>query len=414
VNQHIFKVESSIDHRFHYYAALAFANDLRHRTHGGGIVHVTRDRFDSTPLLLPPMQEQARIVEKLEELLSDLDAGIAALERARANLKRYRAAVLKAAVEGRLTEKWRAAHPDVEPAEKLLERILAERRKKWEEAQLAKYAEKGQSPPKGWKDRYPEPVKPDPSALPVLPEGWCWANLEQLKQWAMYGPRFPSSAYADDGCLVLRTTDFGDDGAIDLQSPPRIALSPEDYRRYKAEAGDLLITRTGSLGTLAVFQGGARAIAGAFLLHYRLGTALATVWYVNYFLRSPNGNRLLLKAGRGVGRPNLNMPAVDAISIPFPPLEEQAQINSAIEVAFSVVARSEGDTRQSILRSASLRQSILKCAFEGKLLPQDPKDEPASELLARIRARREAAAEAGSEIRQRIRRNGVGKSQKLI
>ncbi len=90
-------------------------------------------------------------MEKLEELFSDLDAGIAALERARANLKRYRAAVLKAAVEGRLTEKWRAAHPDADPAGKLLERILAERRKKWEEAQLRKFAENGQTPPNAWK-----------------------------------------------------------------------------------------------------------------------------------------------------------------------------------------------------------------------------------------------------------------------
>ena len=88
--------------------------------------------------------------------------------------------MLKAAVEGRLTEKWRAAHPNAEPAKKLLERILVERRKKWEEAQLKKFAERKQEPPKGWKDRYPKPATPKAEALPALPRGWCWATLDQL------------------------------------------------------------------------------------------------------------------------------------------------------------------------------------------------------------------------------------------
>jgi type I restriction enzyme S subunit len=86
--------------------------------------------------------------------------------------------VLKAAVDGRLTEKWRAAHPDVEPAKKLLERILAERRRQWEEAQLRKYAEKGYAPPKGWRDKYV--AKVDAVTLPARPNGWCWATLAQL------------------------------------------------------------------------------------------------------------------------------------------------------------------------------------------------------------------------------------------
>ena len=85
---------------------------------------------------VPPLNEQRRIVAKIEELFSDLDAGVVALERVRANLKRYRATVLKAAVEGKLTEDWRAQHPNTEPASVLLERILTERRRQWEQAQL--------------------------------------------------------------------------------------------------------------------------------------------------------------------------------------------------------------------------------------------------------------------------------------
>ena len=96
---------------------------------------------------IAPANEQRRIVSKIDELFSDLDAGVAALERAKANLKRYRAAVLKAAVEGKLTEQWRAEHPPKETAPQLLERILKERRRKWEAEQLAAYRKGCQAAP---------------------------------------------------------------------------------------------------------------------------------------------------------------------------------------------------------------------------------------------------------------------------
>ena len=97
----------------------------------------------------------------IEQQFSRLDAGVAALERAQEKLKRYRTAVLKAAVEGRLTEAWREANPDVEPAPELLERILEERRERWERDQLAAYEKKGKKPPKNWRSKYKEPAAPD-------------------------------------------------------------------------------------------------------------------------------------------------------------------------------------------------------------------------------------------------------------
>jgi type I restriction enzyme S subunit len=142
-------------------------------------LNLTHGRFLPLQVPVAPLNEQERIVAKIEELFSDLDAGVAALERAKANLKRYRAAVLKAAVEGKLTQKWRAENPPKEPASKLLARILKERRKKWEQEQLAAYKAKGKQPPKNWRDKYKEPAGPGAN-LPALPEGWCWACLSQL------------------------------------------------------------------------------------------------------------------------------------------------------------------------------------------------------------------------------------------
>ena len=140
--------------------------------------HVNQASIAATPLssmvpiAIAPSSEQSRIAEALGELFSDLDAGTAALEKARDKLKLYRASVLKAAVEGALTADWRARHPQVEPASELLKRILVERRHRWEHGQLRKFEEKDNVPPKNWKAKYKEPATPDTTGLPRLPEGW--------------------------------------------------------------------------------------------------------------------------------------------------------------------------------------------------------------------------------------------------
>ena len=145
----------------------------------GHIRHSMANHSCKMPVPVAPTNEQRRIVAKIEELFSDLDAGVAALERAKAKLKRYRAAVLKAAVEGKLTEEWRAKHPPKETASQLLERILKERRRKWEEDQLAAYAKAGKKPPANWKDKYKEPAAPDDDQPPGVAG---WVVLGDLRQ----------------------------------------------------------------------------------------------------------------------------------------------------------------------------------------------------------------------------------------
>jgi type I restriction enzyme, S subunit len=141
---------------------------------------ISRANFAKIRFPVPPLMEQERIASAVDELLSDLDAGVAALEGARDKLKLYRASLLKAAVEGALTAEWRMLHPDVEPATELLKRILNERRRRWEEDQLERFKAKSQEPPNNWIARYKEPVRPDLRSLPFLPEGWCWASCDQI------------------------------------------------------------------------------------------------------------------------------------------------------------------------------------------------------------------------------------------
>ena len=141
-------------------------------------------RFWRIRLPLAPLPEQHRIVAKLDELFSELDAGVAALERAQTKLKRYRASVLKAAVEGKLTEEWRRdqSAPD-ETGEELLQRILVERRKRWEQEQLAKFKAQGRKPPKNWKAEVPGAgARRTRAGCRKLPEGWCWATVDQVSE----------------------------------------------------------------------------------------------------------------------------------------------------------------------------------------------------------------------------------------
>ena len=152
-----------IKHRLNAQDFVEFASHLN----TGDRPRVDFSQLRPFALTLPPKKVQTRIADMLAKLLDQLDAGIDTLQRCQEKLARYRASVLKAAVEGDLTAAWRKEHPDVEPASKLLQRILAERRQRWEQAQLRTYADRDKAPPKNWRAKYKEPVAPEGNDLPT-------------------------------------------------------------------------------------------------------------------------------------------------------------------------------------------------------------------------------------------------------
>ena len=205
---------------------------------------------------IPPRSEQDRTTYTIESYLSRLDAAVESLKRVEANLKRYRASVLQAAVEGRLvpTEASlaRAEGRDYEPADELLKRILVERKRKLiedaAEKGRAKAEAKAEKADKTWtaaddekalktetakaEKKYKEPTPPETNGLPELPEGWCWANLNELKGYSIYGPRFSNERYSARGTFVLRTTDIDDSGRVNIESAPRIVLTQNELKKY--------------------------------------------------------------------------------------------------------------------------------------------------------------------------------------
>ena len=219
--------------------------------HGTTVASVDATALHSYPCRVAPTNEQRRIVAKIEELFSDLDAGVAALERAKAKLKRYRAAVLKAAVEGKLTEEWRAQHPSKETASQLLERILKERRSKWEQEQLAAYAKAGKKPPANWKDKYKEPATPDETNLPPLPDGWRWASVAQCASYeefaitdGPFGSNLKTEHYTDNGPRVIRLQNIGD--GVFVEEDAHISLDHfTALQRHGVRHGDVVVAMLG-------------------------------------------------------------------------------------------------------------------------------------------------------------------------
>ena len=203
-------------------------------------VHLIASEARKILVPLASLDEQRCIVAAIEEQFSRLDAGVAALKWMRANLKRYRTAVLKAAVEGRLTEAWREENPDVEPASELLERILQHRRERWEQNQLAAYAKKGKKPPKNWQSKYKEPPGPDMNDLPKLPERWRWASLEQCSYRITDGTHQPP-AFVHAGVLFVFVKHIVGD-SISFEDTKFI--SEATYRRLNSrcpvEVGDII------------------------------------------------------------------------------------------------------------------------------------------------------------------------------
>jgi type I restriction enzyme S subunit len=361
------------------------------------------DQLGNFEVLVPPAAEQARIVEKLEELLSDLDAGVAELKAAQRKLVQYRQSLLKAAVEGALTADWRAAHGELqESGAELLQRILAERRARWEQKQLVKFAEQGKMPPIGWQSKYSQPVAPDVADLTPLPEGWAWASLQQLAEFVTSGSRGWADYYADCGATFIRSQNINRDW-LDLSdiayvNPP----SNSEGARTRVQRGDVLLTITGAnVGRSAVVNIDMNEAYVSQHVALIRPVCVGLSDYLHLFLTCKAGGRGQLdRQAYGAGKPGLNLQQVQSIVVPIPNHDELPELLNVVASTLDAASAQADSIERGLLQAAAQRKNLLKAAFVGGLVEQDPNDEPASELLARIRAER-ASNDRGASRRRR-------------
>jgi type I restriction enzyme, S subunit len=329
--------------------------DLRRNSAGGVQPNLNLGLVRRTAIPLPPLAEQWRIVAKIEELFSELDAGVAALRRVQANLKRYRAAILNAAVTGKLTEEWRKQNPSTETADQLLARILDERRKKWEEDQLRKFAAAGKTPPKGWKSKYCPPQS-ERAANVMLPTTWIWASTEQITD-NLDGQRVPVRS-SDRAAREGRYPYYGASGIIDYVDG---YLFRGDHLLI-AEDGANLLSRSTPIAFKAT---------GDFWVNNHAHVVRTfcdmPLSYVECFFNATNLQFWIT----GSAQPKLTQANLNRIPVPLPPLAEQQEIVAEVERRFTIVDAAEAEVEHSLKRAIRLRQSILKRAFEGRLVPAD-------------------------------------------
>lgn len=358
---------------------------------GTTIKHFTRTAMKEYGFRLAPCREQHRILDAIETHFTRLDAAVETLKRVQANLKRYRASVLKAAVEGRLVpteaELARREGRDYEPASKLLDSVLIERRRRWEEAELVKMRAKGKEPKNDkWKAKYKEPLGPEQATLPVLREGWYWARLGQLMS-IRSGFAFKSKDYCHEGVPLVRQADLKGE-VIDLSGAKQLpAIYLREYWKYHVKEGDLLIGMSGAIGKVSFY-----AQKEAALQNQRTGLVVPygpiSLQFLAMLIESQEAH--LLNCGKGVAVQNISPKDIERCNVALPPLAEQNRIVAELQKQFSEMDFFKRSTVTNAHRCERLRKSILKWAFEGKLVDQDSSDEPASVLLDRIRAERQA------------------------
>lgn len=377
----------------HFVNAAPFRASIHALQSGSTRKRISRGNLSTLLLPIPPRAEQSRIVAQLEELLFDLGAGMAELKVAQKKLGQYQRSLLKAAVEGALTAEWRARHTPTETGIQLLERVLTERRVRWEAKQLAKFAEQGKTPPKDWQKKYPEPVQPDTTDLPDLPEGWVWASLDMLGEIASG----VAKGTKRDAAVEVREVPYlrvanVQRGFLDLSEVKTILATERDIAELTLQAGDILFNEGGDRDKLG--RGWVWRNEVENCIHqnhvFRMRPFLPEVLPE---LISHHGNTFGKTWFQSAGKQTTNLASINMtmlrmFPVPLGSADEQRELLSQLDMQIEQLDRQEKAVELGLKQSAAQRQNILRAAFAGQLVPQDPNDEPASVLLERIRAER--------------------------
>ncbi len=361
-----------IDPQYLFFYLLSERQTLIEKGQGGAQPNISQEIIKSHPITIAPLNEQRRIVAKLEKLLTRVDAAQDRLATIPHILRRFRQSVLAAACSGRLTADWRKEHSNIDPASLLVERINKRRGSSAHVEILALDESPGE-----------------------LPSTWLWARfgsvIGELRNGISTKPSIDPP-----GTPILR---------ISATRPGRVDLNEVRYLRdannflpsCSLAERDLLFTRyNGSLELLGVC-GMVRGIGKKVLLYpdklmrVRFDHDFVLPQYAELFFRAEDvHDRVIAKSKSSAGQNGVSGSDIKAQPFAVPPLAEQQEIVRCVEALFKTADALEARCRTAKTHVDKLTQSILAKAFRGELIPQDPRDEPASVLLGRIRERKHA------------------------
>jgi type I restriction enzyme S subunit len=358
------------------------------------------EKLSRFPIFLPPPEEQERIVTKVRAALSRMSQAEAAARRAKGRLQRYRIAVLDSAITGALSKEWRKNQRSItkrtaETGDAFLQNLLAARQTLWKKAELKRLRTAGQRSTNDKRRPYHEPKPLSSSKLPSIPHEWVWAAVEQVGEVQLGRQRSPAHHSGRHMRPYLRVANVFED-RIDTTDVMRMNFTPKEFAKFQLQKGDILLNEGQSLelvGRPAMYR---NEVPGCCfqntLVRFRPADPKISSYSLIVFRAYLHSGRFQTIAKITTNLAHLGATRFAQVEFPLPPAPEQAEIVRQVRWRLAAADQLSQKLTRQLELARSTRQTLLRQAFSGYLVPHDPKEGSAASLLARIRLDREAKA----------------------